>query len=562
MATILDWLSQVKQPDIVGSFYNGQQQAQERQARGLALLAQQRQQQDQQRQQQAQDAYRALAPDIFGASTPGQQQAVVAKAGAIDPNLGFSLQDHFAKLDDAKKQNLQDFAEQMARDAYAVKQIADPAQRDAAYKAKLAEYSAQGHNVSQFANLPTDQGINLALATAQKVSDLIPKPQGMMNIAPGGSVYDPNQQKVMYSAPTRPANAVPLNTAQGPMAFDPTSGTMKPIMMADPSNAQSDFLTIASSAPGAIVTSLDRTTEHNAAVGGVANSQHIPRPGQADGTAMDIVPTPATKQQIINIAKAKGYQVIDEGNHLHIQIPNGAGMQAPAFTRGAAADAGAANNLLTPEGQELVSTAMASGYSIPLPTFGMGAAAGKTKAEAINALAKKWKDAGISAQDGVSAMIQGKTATAGLTQLQKTYAGVAGWEESAKAQAKIALTLSNNLGRTNYPLLNRALLAGKQQIGDPRVDPLLNSVNTLAEEYAKVIGAGNAAATDSARALAHSMFNTAQTQQQFQAVVDNMLKEMAGRTGGLQTAISHQRQSVIGQPDTTQKDFSHLWNGP
>lgn len=64
------------------------------------------------------------------------------------------------------------------------------------------------------------------------------------------------------------------------------------------------------------VSSLQRTPEHNARVGGVANSQHI------SGTAGDVViPDPAARRQFMDAVRAKGLEAIDEGDHVHVELP-------------------------------------------------------------------------------------------------------------------------------------------------------------------------------------------------------------------------------------------------
>src|SRR5690606_16090306 len=66
---------------------------------------------------------------------------------------------------------------------------------------------------------------------------------------------------------------------------------------------------------GAQVTSGQRTPEHNAKVGGVPNSYHL------SGQARDILP-PRDPQQAAMIrqqAAANGLEVIDEGDHWHLE---------------------------------------------------------------------------------------------------------------------------------------------------------------------------------------------------------------------------------------------------
>lgn len=64
------------------------------------------------------------------------------------------------------------------------------------------------------------------------------------------------------------------------------------------------------------VTSWIRSRQRNAAVGGVADSRHL------IGLAVDIVlDDPGAREHFIQTAKTVGLQVIDEGDHLHVQEP-------------------------------------------------------------------------------------------------------------------------------------------------------------------------------------------------------------------------------------------------
>ena len=79
---------------------------------------------------------------------------------------------------------------------------------------------------------------------------------------------------------------------------------------------QSEYTSLAENY-GAIITSRDRTPEKNRKVGGVANSQHL------TGTAGDFVVPPERKAEFIADAERRGYEAIDEGDHIHLELPKG-----------------------------------------------------------------------------------------------------------------------------------------------------------------------------------------------------------------------------------------------
>lgn len=75
---------------------------------------------------------------------------------------------------------------------------------------------------------------------------------------------------------------------------------------------------------GGRITSVDRTPQHNADVGGVSNSQHIALPGE-HGTAMDVVFPANQRGPALAEAHSRGWMGLDEGTHVHVQLSHGGG---------------------------------------------------------------------------------------------------------------------------------------------------------------------------------------------------------------------------------------------
>ncbi len=105
-----------------------------------------------------------------------------------------------------------------------------------------------------------------------------------------------------------------LSTGPKPQAPKPKAG----------SDVQADYDNLLAGFPGAQVTSRTRSPERNRRVGGVANSQHL------TGTAMDVVIGGADRQRLAKEGRARGYEVIDEGDHLHFELPPGGKKQRAA----------------------------------------------------------------------------------------------------------------------------------------------------------------------------------------------------------------------------------------
>lgn len=85
------------------------------------------------------------------------------------------------------------------------------------------------------------------------------------------------------------------------------------------------FSQLATEFPSVTMTSGVRSAERNAQVGGQPNSQHL------NGTAADYAVPANQKPAFISRARQLGYQAIDEGDHIHLQVPRGAGGGANLF---------------------------------------------------------------------------------------------------------------------------------------------------------------------------------------------------------------------------------------
>ena len=75
---------------------------------------------------------------------------------------------------------------------------------------------------------------------------------------------------------------------------------------------------------GVVMTSWRRTADKNSDVGGKPNSQHL------SGNGADFVVPASGKAAFRAKAEAAGFQVLDEGDHMHVQRPRGGAGGAPA----------------------------------------------------------------------------------------------------------------------------------------------------------------------------------------------------------------------------------------
>ncbi len=108
--------------------------------------------------------------------------------------------------------------------------------------------------------------------------------------------------------------AVPARPASVQLPPQAQAAQMGQVM---PGNYAADFTALAGEFPGISMTSGTRTPQRNAEVGGQPNSQHL------RGTAADYAVPPQLKPAFVSRARQLGYQAIDEGDHIHLQLPRG-----------------------------------------------------------------------------------------------------------------------------------------------------------------------------------------------------------------------------------------------
>lgn len=168
--------------------------------------------------------------------------------------------------------------------------------------------TAKGPDVKVVGNALVDAS-GRVLYQGQPDSKYFQTDQGLVEVGPGGAreVRLDGQQGAAQGMP----QAAPA-TMDGPLQ-DPSPQAVQKLIQG------------LAGQYGGQVTSLQRTPERNARVGGVANSQHIP------GTAGDVVfRDPQAKAAYMQAARSAGLEVIDEGDHVHAELPPGARRGATA----------------------------------------------------------------------------------------------------------------------------------------------------------------------------------------------------------------------------------------
>lgn len=226
-------------------------------------------------------------------------------------------------------------------------------------------------------------------------------------------------------------------------------------------------------------------------------------------------------------------------------------------------DALAKHSGLTPDELDVNGRALAAGNTSVLQNLGRGRQGGEavkaTRAWAANILIH---EQGLSPPEAAEALnantSEFKGRQAGASALGRREAQVIGASTTAMQTAPRVLEASTKVDRTQYPTLNKALMAWREGTGDENVVRFGIAVNTFVNNYARALGAGNAAVTDSARKEAFENLNKAWSQGQISSAIDQMLNkelpsEVAGAHMGMKEFLGNRALKKAG--DQTSKTY-------
>lgn len=204
---------------------------------------------------------------------------------------------------------------------------------------------------------------------------------------------------------------------------------------------------------------------------------------------------------------------------------------------------------LTPE--TVQGLAQYYGTTGELPPLGMGAAAAGQRAQILNRVF-----AGGNTPNIASSKADYRSNASALTALQRQASQTQAFERTATSNLDIAQDLSDKVGRSGSPILNRWILAAKGRVaGDEDTQAFEAAVQTAVNEYAKVVTNNGAtgSVTDSARREYDRILSSATNPTAFKQVVGVLKQEMNNRIQGFSAEIGSRRQAIgnRGQLPTT-----------
>lgn len=299
-------MAQLMFPDIGASFRDGQ-----------AFGMQQRQLREQEGRR---SGLAALASQAYTA--PQEQRAsILSQMAGLDPRAAAQQDEQFASSDDRRTKQVVSLARILAN--------APAEQKDSLYQRMKPALEQVG-----MTNLPASYDATVDGTVNSVVQAYTPGTETpssirelqMLQANPELAALDMKRRTAGFERPQFQVDAQgqgwwlspgqaprPVNGSGSPETASSASNLASPISM--PSDLGSTFASLAQGFPGTQITSTLRTPERNAQVGGVPNSQHL------KGTAADFVVPAPQRASFIQAARSQGFEAIDEGDHVHVELP-------------------------------------------------------------------------------------------------------------------------------------------------------------------------------------------------------------------------------------------------
>jgi len=216
--------------------------------------------------------------------------------------------------------------------------------------------------------------------------------------------------------------------------------------------------------------------------------------------------------------------------------------------------AGAATSqALTEDGVEYAATQ----YRLTgkMPSLGNGA--GDVKAKIISQAAAQSKALGQSPAASIQRQAAFQADSKALAKMRTMSSSAEAFENKALQQAEIVRELSTKVPRTQWPLVNQAIIAGKiDLLGDKNAQLLANAITTYTAEYAKIIEGSTGSAggsSDAARRAAERLLNPTYNKGTIAGSLDLMNREMRLTVQGYDSVIDHITDRMSGVPSATPK---------
>lgn len=166
-------------------------------------------------------------------------------------------------------------------------------------------------------------------------------------------------------------------------------------------------------------------------------------------------------------------------------------------------------------------------------------------AKIMDAAAKKQSDAGVKGVDTAVNREANLADSKSLANLTKQSDMISSFENTALKNLDMLVEQSKKVPRSNFPLINKAILTGRLETGDPETAKFYAIVKPFTDEYAKILSGqtGAAGASDTARKEAQGIISPYFSPDQIEKLKPFITQELQNRTGSLR----QQQESIQGR---------------
>lgn len=206
---------------------------------------------------------------------------------------------------------------------------------------------------------------------------------------------------------------------------------------------------------------------------------------------------------------------------------------------------GAAGERLSEEGLDYAATQLR--VTGKMPAMGMGKDPDRKRI--INAAAAQAKRLGQTPAAVMQRQATFKADGQALTRMATARAAAAAFEEKALQQADLVANLSQQVSRTDWPIINGAFVKGQVLTGGTNAHLLNNALLTFTTEYAKIMSGSTGSAqgsTDAARREAQELISSALSKGTLAATIAQMKREMTWTVEGYNAAIGRIQDGLAG----------------
>lgn len=302
----------------------------------LAAMDYVQQQGDIGRQRGQQNQLNMLAGQSYGASTPEQQSSLLGQIAQINPQAAQAQQQQFQSQEDRNRNEIyglaqgwkkipsqyrQNYYDRFLSPRLSAMGMGDQPPYDEAAIDGVADQFIAAFGQQALGAQPTDVRSFEMMAQGLSAEDREKARRVHLGLDGRQSSAAISYQKVkgpdgidrLVAVDPRQIGAQVVGDGVGYGSFSQPS----PTAGGTDGNHFAAFSQLATEFPAVTMTSGARSAERNVQVGGQPNSQHL------NGSAADYAVPANQKPAFISRARQLGYQAIDEGDHIHLQLPRG-----------------------------------------------------------------------------------------------------------------------------------------------------------------------------------------------------------------------------------------------